>query len=65
MARRPKVWQKRILITLLAILVVALPVGMAVLLPSGVIWNLLLQGTTLVQRFVVMVSAFPAWLFRY
>ena len=65
MPRRPKVWQKRILITLLAIFVVALPVGMAVLLPSGVVWTWLVEGSALVQRFAAMVLAFPAWLFRY
>ncbi len=64
MPRRPKVLQKRILVTFLAILVVALPISMAVLLPSGVVWTWLLEGAALVQRLVEMLSAFPAWLIR-
>ncbi len=65
MPRRPKVLQKRIFVVLLVILVVALPISMAVLFPSGVLWAWILKGGALVQQFIAFLSVFFAWLTRY
>ena len=62
MPRKPKVIQKRILVVLWVMLLIALPVGMAVLFPSGVLWTWFLEGSALVQRFVAILAAFPSWL---
>ena len=65
MPRRSKVLQRKIFIIFLAVLVVALPISMFVLLPSGVAWSLLLEGGALVERFFAFFPAFFAWLTRY
>ena len=61
--RIPKNLQK-FLIVLAAILVVALPIGMFVLFPSGVVWTWFLEISAVAQRYVAMLLAFPAWLFK-
>ncbi len=65
MPRRSRVLHRKILIIFLAILVVALPISMAVLFPSGVLWTWILEGGALVQQFIAFLSAFFAWLTRY
>ncbi len=61
--RNPKVLQKLSMI-LAAVLVIALPIGMFVLFPSGVVWTWILEGSAVVQRFVAMLLAFFAWFTR-
>ncbi len=65
MPQRSKVLQKRFLVILSAILVVAIPVGVFVLFPSGMFWTFVLEIGAMIQGFFTFLSAFFTWLTRY